>query len=57
MLTYLFLSLLGLLSFTVNVLAIDAGQLKIQINPELARTGKYVFNARVQFEDDILANW
>ncbi len=57
MLIYLFLSLVVLLNFTVDVLAIDAGQLKLQINEGLAVKRKYVFNAIVQFEDDILATW
>ena len=53
----LFVQVILFLRFACEVLAINAGQLGIQINPGLASKGKYAYNAIAQFQDDILATW
>ena len=53
----LFTQVFLLLSFVAHALAIDAGQLEFAIYEPLAKKGKFVYNAIVQFRDDVLATW
>ena len=46
-----------ILCFSLNVFAITTQQIGLQLNTGLADKSKYVYNAIVQFQDDVLATW
>ena len=52
-----FTHVLAFLCFASQILAINPGQLGLRINAPLAENGKYVYNAIVQFEDNIQDTW
>lgn len=52
-----FTLVLAFVCFASQILAINPGQLGLKINAPLAEKGKYVYNAIVQFEDDIQNKW